>query len=142
MAACTAASPAGALQGLTRVKSFCQDDAHVFCRMDQLSEEIQSGIKMMRDVYRTFGLTNYHIELSTRPKQRMGRDQLWDRAEEALAESLKALNMAYTIHPGEGAFYGPKLDICIKDAFDRSWQLGTFQCDFNLPSAFDFELHQ
>ena len=129
--------PAGALQGLTRVKSFCQDDAHVFCRMDQLSEEIQSGIKMLRDVYKTFGLINYHIELSTRPEQRMGRDKLWDRAEKALAESLKALNMSYTIHPGEGAFYGPKLDICIKDAFDRSWQLGTFQCDFNLPSAFD-----
>ena len=128
--------PAGALQGLTRVKSFCQDDAHIFCRLDQVSEEIQKGIKMLQDVYKTFGLENYKIELSTRPEYRMGEEGLWDQSEEALIHSLKALKLSYELNPGEGAFYGPKLDISIKDSFDRFWQLGTFQCDFNLPEAF------
>ncbi len=129
--------PAGALQGLTRVKSFCQDDAHIFCRLDQLSEEIQSGIKMLKDVYKIFGLENYKIELSTRPEDRMGENRLWDKAEEALSQALEALQIPYQLNPGDGAFYGPKLDICVQDFFDRSWQLGTFQCDFNLPKAFD-----
>lgn len=129
--------PAGALQGLTRVKSFCQDDAHVFCRLDQLSEEIQTSIQMLKDVYKVFGLENYKIELSTRPENRMGEDKLWDQAEEALSRSLEALKISYEINQGDGAFYGPKLDICVKDSFDRSWQLGTFQCDFNLPEAFN-----
>ena len=129
--------PAGALQGLTRVKSFCQDDAHIFCRLDQLSQEIQTGIQMLKDVYKTFGLENYTIKLATRPKDRMGEDHLWDQAEEALDSALKALNIPYGLQPEEGAFYGPKLDISVQDAFDRSWQLGTFQCDFNLPRAFD-----
>ena len=127
----------GALQGLTRVKSFCQDDAHVFCRLEQLSQEIQSGIKMLQEIYKTFGLDNYKIELSTRPEKRMGGDSLWDKAEQALSSALETLNIPFTIQKGEGAFYGPKLDISVKDAFDRSWQLGTFQCDFNLPRAFD-----
>ena len=129
--------PAGALQGLTRVKSFCQDDAHIFCRLDQLSQEIQNGIQMLKDVYKTFGLENYRVELSTRPKDRMGEEFLWDQAEEALSSALEDLKVPYNIQSGEGAFYGPKLDICVQDAFDRSWQLGTFQCDFNLPKAFD-----
>ena len=129
--------PAGALQGITRVKSFCQDDAHIFCRLDQLSREIQNGIRMLEDVYQTFGLDNYKVALSTRPKSCMGEEQLWDQAEEALSSALKALNVPYEIQPGEGAFYGPKLDISVQDAFGRSWQLGTFQCDFNLPEAFD-----
>ena len=129
--------PVGALQGLTRVKSFCQDDAHIFCRLDQLSDEIQAGIKMLQDIYKKFGLENWGIELSTRPKDRMGEDSLWDQAEEALSLPLKSLNIPYNIQTGEGAFYGPKLDICVKDSFDRSWQLGTFQCDFNLPQAFN-----
>ena len=127
----------GALQGLTRVKSFCQDDAHVFCRLDQLSQEIQNGIGMLQEVYKTFGLDNYKIELSTRPENRMGEDYLWDKAEQALSSALEKLNIPYEIQNGEGAFYGPKLDISVRDAFDRSWQLGTFQCDFNLPRAFD-----
>ena len=129
--------PAGALQGLTRVKSFCQDDAHIFCRLDQLSEEIQTSIKMLKDIYKTFGLENYTVELSTRPESRMGEKQLWDQAEEALSHALKILQIPYGLNPGDGAFYGPKLDIYVKDVFDRSWQLGTFQCDFNLPKAFD-----
>ena len=131
--------PAGALQGLTRVKSFCQDDAHIFCRLDQLSEEIQTGIKMLKDVYKSFHLENYKVELSTRPENRMGEDELWDQAEEALSQSLKTLKIPYELNHGDGAFYGPKLDISVKDSFDRSWQLGTFQCDFNLPRAFDLK---
>ena len=127
----------GALQGLTRVKSFCQDDAHVFCRLDQLSEEIQNGVRMLQELYEIFGLKDYKIELSTRPEDRMGEDSLWDKAELALSSALEKLNIAYEIQKGEGAFYGPKLDVSVKDAFDRSWQLGTFQCDFNLPEAFD-----
>ena len=127
----------GALQGLTRVKSFCQDDAHVFCRLDQLSQEIQNGVRMLQEVYKTFGLDNYKIELSTRPEDRMGEDSLWDKAEQALSSALEELNIPYETQNGEGAFYGPKLDVSVKDAFDRSWQLGTFQCDFNLPRAFD-----
>ena len=127
----------GSLHGLTRVRSFCQDDAHVFCRLDQLSTEIQSGIRMLREIYSLLGLEDYQIELSTRPEGRMGGDELWDRAEKALEDSLKALNIPFHRNPGEGAFYGPKLDIGIKNSFGRLWQLGTFQCDFNLPEAFD-----
>ena len=127
----------GALQGLIRVKSFCQDDAHVFCRLDQLSQEIQNGIQMLQEVYKIFGLNDYKIELSTRPENRMGEDSLWDEAELALSSALEKLNIPYETQKGEGAFYGPKLDVSVKDAFDRSWQLGTFQCDFNLPRAFD-----
>ena len=129
--------PTGALHGLTRVRGFCQDDAHIFCRMAQLGGEIQAGIKMLRDIYKTLGLSRYEVELSTRPPSRMGEDRLWDQAEEALKDSLSALNIPYKLNPGEGAFYGPKLDISIRDSFDRAWQLGTFQCDFNLPEAFD-----
>ena len=129
----------GALHGLTRVKSFCQDDAHIFCRLDQLSKEIQKGIKMLEDIYQILGLNDYEICLSTRPEDRMGGDDLWDQAEEALRSALKVLNVSFKEEPGEGAFYGPKLDISVKDSFSRSWQLGTFQCDFNLPEAFNLE---
>ncbi len=127
----------GALQGLTRVRSFCQDDAHIFCRLDQLSEEIQNGVKMLEDIYQSLGLNDYEICLSTRPKKRMGDDSLWDQAEESLRESLKSLKISFTENSGDGAFYGPKLDVNVRDSFDRLWQLGTFQCDFNLPEAFD-----
>ena len=129
--------PAGALQGLTRVKSFCQDDAHIFCRPQQLLEEMQKGLRMLENIYQTLGLNDYEIALSTRPDSRMGNEALWDQAEKTLKESLKNLNIPFREQPGEGAFYGPKLDINIKDSFSRSWQLGTFQCDFNLPAAFN-----
>ena len=129
----------GTLHGLTRVKSFCQDDAHIFCRSDQLSDEIQKGIKMLENIYQTLGLRDYEIFLATRPEKRMGNDVLWDQAEEALRSTLRSLNISFKEEPGEGAFYGPKLDISVKDSFSRPWQLGTFQCDFNLPEAFDLE---
>ena len=126
----------GSLQGLTRVRSFCQDDAHIFCRSDQLSEEIQNGVKMLEDIYQVLGLSDYEICLSTRPENRMGGDDLWNQAEKSLRESLKVLKIPYTENLGDGAFYGPKLDINVRDSFDRLWQLGTFQCDFNLPEVF------
>lgn len=129
--------PAGALHGLIRVKSFCQDDAHIFCRLDQLSQEITEGIRFLENVYQTLGLSEYEMYLSTRPEKRMGDEMLWDRAEKALKESLDNLNIPYREQPGEGAFYGPKIDVGVRDSFSRAWELGTFQCDFNLPSAFD-----
>ena len=129
----------GALHGLTRVRAFCQDDAHIFCRPDQLMEEIQNGMKMLMAVYKTLGLDNYTVSLSTRPESRMGREELWDQAEEALSRALRELGVPFTEDPGEGAFYGPKLDISVRDSFSRQWQLGTFQCDFNLPEAFGLE---
>ena len=129
----------GSLHGLTRVRGFCQDDAHIFCRPDQLMEEIQNGMKMLMHIYKTLGLTEYNVSLSGRPENRMGREELWDQAEEALAGALRVLNIPWTEEPGEGAFYGPKLDISVQDSFSRRWQLGTFQCDFNLPEAFDLE---
>ncbi|MBC6415687.1 MAG: threonine--tRNA ligase [Bdellovibrionales bacterium] len=127
----------GALHGLTRVKSFCQDDAHIFCRMDQLLSEIQNAIKMLQNIYQVFGLNDYKIELSTRPKDFMGEKDLWNQAEKALSSALENLNLNFEIQEGEGAFYGPKLDFSIRDSFDRFWQLGTFQCDFNLPRVFN-----
>ena len=127
----------GALHGLTRVRSFCQDDAHIFCRLDQLQEEIASFMKLLGFVYETLGMNKYKIYLSTRPEKRMGSEEIWDRAEGALAEALKTLNLEYTLNPGDGAFYGPKLDIQFFDALDRPWQLGTLQCDFTLPERFD-----
>ncbi len=127
----------GVMHGLNRVRTFCQDDAHIFCRMDQLQAEISQFVTMLNDVYHTLGMDNYLIYLSTRPEKRMGSDEVWDQAEAALADALTALNLPFKINAGDGAFYGPKLDIMFVDAIKRPWQLGTLQCDFNLPRAFD-----
>lgn len=129
----------GAMSGLTRVRTFCQDDAHVFCTMDQLQSEIQNFMNLFNDVYQILGMTDYKIGLSTRPEARLGSDDVWDKSEAALAESLKNLNLKYHINPGDGAFYGPKLDFQFTDAIGRLWQLGTLQCDFNLPEAFQLK---
>jgi threonyl-tRNA synthetase len=129
----------GAMHGLTRVRTFCQDDAHIFCRMDQLQDEIAKFMHLLNRVYDKLGMNNYRIYLSTRPDNRMGSEEYWDRAEGALAEALKTLNLPYTINPGDGAFYGPKLDIMFVDALNRPWQLGTLQVDPNLPEAFDLK---
>ncbi len=126
----------GSAHGLTRVKSFCQDDGHVFCRRDQLADEIQSSLKMLEEVYQALGLRDYVMRLATRPESRMGGESLWDQAEEALRAALQAQSLPFEEDAGGGAFYGPKLDVHVRDAFSRSWQLGTFQCDFNLPLAF------
>ncbi len=127
----------GAIHGLTRVRSFCQDDAHIFCSMDQIQTEITSFMKLLAEVYAQLGMSNYKVFLSTRPESRMGGDDVWDQAEAALANALTSLNIPYTVNPGDGAFYGPKIDIQFVDAINRPWQLGTLQCDFNLPQAFD-----
>lgn len=130
---------AGAMHGLTRVRTFCQDDAHIFCTEAQLQEEIASFMTMLNHVYRTLGMNEYKIFLSTRPEKRMGSDEIWDQTEGALQNALKSLNLDFTINPGDGAFYGPKLDIMFVDAIKRPWQLGTLQVDRNLPDVFSLK---
>lgn len=129
----------GAMHGLTRVRSFCQDDAHIFCRMNQLEDEIRGVMKMLDETYHLLGMPTYKVYLSTRPEKRMGSDEIWDSAESALMSALKTLNLEYKINEGDGAFYGPKIDIMFVDALDRPWQLGTLQCDFNMPENFNLK---
>ena len=127
----------GVLHGITRVVGFCQDDAHIFCSISQLKDEIESFIKMFQGIYSSLGLTNYHLDLCTRPVKRMGEDQIWDKAEEALSLTLKDMKVPFHVSKGNGAFYGPKIDIMFEDSLKRKWQLGTLQCDFNLPQVFN-----
>jgi threonyl-tRNA synthetase len=129
----------GAMHGLTRVRTFCQDDAHIFCAVEQMQDEIKSFMTFLDEVYNKLGMSNYKVYLSTRPEKRMGSDEVWDRSEGALKEALETLKIPYTVNPGDGAFYGPKLDIMFVDAIKRPWQLGTLQCDFNLPESFDLK---
>ncbi len=126
----------GALNGLLRVRSFCQDDAHIFVTPQQIEDEIALALNIIDEVYNVFGF-EYTIELSTRPDDYMGDLALWDQAEGALENVLKNLGIAYTINEGDGAFYGPKIDIHIKDAIQRSHQCATVQLDFQLPEKFD-----
>jgi threonyl-tRNA synthetase len=127
----------GTLHGLTRVRSFSQDDAHIYCRLDQIGQEIGSLVTMMREAYSAFGLGEPRFILSLRPDKRIGNDEVWDTAEEALRESLRASGLQFEEVPGEGAFYGPKIDLFMDDALGREWQISTFQLDFNLPERFD-----
>ncbi len=127
----------GVMHGLTRVRTFCQDDAHVFCRITQIQSEIAELMTFLNEVYKELGMPNYRVYLSTRPEKRMGSDEIWDKAEDSLKQALNSLNIPYEINEGDGAFYGPKLDIMFVDALKRDWQLGTIQCDFNLPKAFE-----
>lgn len=127
----------GVMHGLTRVRTFCQDDAHIFCAVDQIMVEIRHFMQMLSETYKQLGLNDYKIFLSTRPEKRMGSDEVWDKAEGALKEALESLDLPYTINKGDGAFYGPKLDIMFVDAIKRPWQLGTLQVDFNMPNAFN-----
>ena len=129
----------GTMHGLTRVRSMCQDDAHVFCTMSQLSDEISNFMKLVNTVYKALGMSEYQIFLSTRPEKKMGSDSLWDEAEEALKVGLDSCQLEYQLNEGDGAFYGPKVDIMFIDALKRPWQLGTLQCDFNMPQAFDLK---
>lgn len=129
----------GAIHGITRVRTFCQDDAHIFCSMDQLKVEISRFVEMLNKIYQTLGMPNYKILLATRPENRMGEDSVWDRSEGALAEALNDLHLPFEYSPGEGAFYGPKLEFHFVDALGRSWQTGTIQVDFNMPQAFDLK---
>ncbi|MEW6693310.1 MAG: threonine--tRNA ligase [Pseudomonadota bacterium] len=131
--------PSGTLHGLMRARRFTQDDAHVFCTEDQLQAEVASLIEQTFDVYSTFGFTDITMALSTRPEQRVGADELWDKAEDALAKSLEAKGLDYRLQPGEGAFYGPKIEFTLKDCIGRNWQCGTIQVDFSMPGRLGAE---
>ncbi|MCE9950806.1 threonine--tRNA ligase [Aeromonas allosaccharophila] len=130
---CHRNEPSGSLHGLMRVRGFTQDDAHIFCTEEQIMEEVSGCIRMVYDVYGTFGFENIVVKLSTRPEQRIGSDEMWDRAEKALAEALELNGLKYDLQPGEGAFYGPKIEFTLHDCLDRAWQCGTVQLDFALP---------
>ncbi|MFY8328436.1 threonine--tRNA ligase [Pseudoalteromonas sp. ZZD1] len=130
---CHRNEPSGALHGLMRVRGFTQDDAHVFCTEDQVMDEVSSCIKMVYDTYETFGFEKIVVKLSTRPEKRIGEDEIWDKAEQALADALKANDIEFDYLPGEGAFYGPKIEFTLYDCLDRAWQCGTVQLDFALP---------
>jgi threonyl-tRNA synthetase len=127
----------GVLHGLTRVRSFSQDDAHIYCSLEQIPDEIRTLVEMMRETYSAFGMGSPRYTLSLRPEKRVGNDEVWDQAEDTLREALQALGVPFEEFAGEGAFYGPKIDLFFEDAIGRDWQLGTFQLDFNLPERFD-----
>ena len=127
----------GVLHGLMRVRGFTQDDAHIFCRDDQLESELVKTIEFVMHVLGTFGFEKYEVYLSTRPDKYVGELEMWDKAQSALKNALEKTGLDYTIDPGEGVFYGPKIDIKIKDALNRTWQCSTIQVDFNLPERFD-----
>ena len=127
----------GVTHGLTRVRTFCQDDAHIYCTPEQIKTEMASFLALLREVYDTFGFDGMRVALSTRPEKRLGSDEIWDAAESALGEALDEAGMPYTLNPGEGAFYGPKIEFQILDALKRPWQLGTLQVDYMLPERFD-----
>lgn len=134
---CHRYEPSGALHGLMRVRGFVQDDAHIFCTVDQITEEVTAFCELLKSVYADFGFDDVTIKFSDRPEQRVGSDEVWDKAEEALRIAAEASGLDYEHNPGDGAFYGPKLDFVLKDAIGREWQTGTMQCDFNLPERLD-----
>lgn len=134
---CHRNEPSGSLHGLMRVRGFTQDDAHIFCTEDQIESEVTSCIKMVYDIYSTFGFTNIAVKLSTRPENRIGSDEMWDRAEAGLAAALAHNGLEYEIQEGEGAFYGPKIEFALRDCLGREWQCGTVQLDFVLPGRLD-----
>ena len=129
----------GVTHGLTRVRTFSQDDAHIFCAPEQIESEVSSFISMVQETFDVFGFDDVRVTLSLRPEKRIGADDLWDAAEGALASALDARMMDYELAPGEGAFYGPKIDFFVADAIGREWQLSTVQLDYNLPERFDLE---
>ena len=136
---CHRNEPSGALHGLMRVRAFTQDDAHIFCREDQVEAEVADFIRMLQAVYADFGFADVLVKLSTRPEKRVGSDESWDRAEAALDAALRANGLSFDLQPGEGAFYGPKIEFTLKDSLGRLWQCGTIQLDFNLPERLDAE---
>ncbi|HID00809.1 MAG TPA: threonine--tRNA ligase, partial [Piscirickettsiaceae bacterium] len=125
--------PSGTLHGLMRVRSFTQDDAHIFCTEEQIKDEVQACIELVYRTYADFGFDNIEVKLSTRPQQRVGSDEIWDKAEDALARCLQDANLDYELQPGEGAFYGPKIEFSLRDCIGRVWQCGTIQLDFSMP---------
>jgi threonyl-tRNA synthetase len=135
--ACHRNEPSGALHGIMRVRAFTQDDAHIFCTEDQITDESIAFCKLLLSVYADFGFTEVKVKFSDRPEKRAGSDEVWDRAEAALKHSVEAAGLPYTLNPGEGAFYGPKLEFVLTDAIGRDWQCGTLQVDFVLPERLD-----
>ncbi len=134
---CHRNEPSGTLHGLMRVRNFVQDDAHIFCTEDQIQSEISEFIDLLFAVYKDFGFTDIQIKLSTRPEQRVGSDEVWDKAEAALEAALDSKNLDWELQPGEGAFYGPKIEFSLKDCIGRVWQCGTAQVDFSMPGRLD-----
>jgi threonyl-tRNA synthetase len=130
---CHRNEPSGTLHGLMRVRHFVQDDAHIFCSEDQIQPEVSAFIDLLFSVYQDFGFTEVSIKLSTRPAMRVGSDEIWDKAENALAVALDAKSLKWDLQPGEGAFYGPKIEFSLKDCIGRVWQCGTIQVDFSMP---------
>ena len=129
--------PSGALHGLMRVRHFTQDDAHVYCTEEQMEQECIDVVALVLDIYKDFGFEDIVIKLSTRPEKRIGSDEVWDKLEGALINALETMGLDYVLYPGEGAFYGPKLEFVLRDAIGRDWQCGTLQVDMNLPERFD-----
>ncbi|GLX80490.1 threonine--tRNA ligase [Thalassotalea insulae] len=134
---CHRNEPSGALHGLMRVRGFTQDDAHIFCTENQVQDEVTKCIEMVYDVYKSFGFDDILVKLSTRPEQRIGSDEMWDKAEQGLANALTNLDINFDYLPGEGAFYGPKIEFTLLDCLGRHWQCGTVQLDFALPGRLD-----
>ncbi|MFK5947236.1 MAG: threonine--tRNA ligase, partial [Methylococcales bacterium] len=134
---CHRNEPSGTLHGLMRVRNFVQDDAHIFCTEDQIQDEVSTFIDLLFEVYKDFGFEDIIIKLSTRPENRVGNDDVWDKSEKALEVALNNKNLAWELQPGEGAFYGPKIEFSLKDCLDRVWQCGTIQVDFSMPSRLD-----
>lgn len=134
---CHRNEPSGSLHGIMRVRGFTQDDAHIFCTREQIGSEVANFIALTLQVYRDFGFDEVQMKLSTRPAKRVGDEALWDMAEKALADALDAAGLKWELQPGEGAFYGPKIEFALKDCLGRVWQCGTIQCDFNMPVRLD-----
>ena len=134
---CHRNEPSGALHGLMRVRNFTQDDAHIFCTEDQIQEEVSTFIDLVFEVYKTFGFDEIIIKLSTRPEKRVGSEEIWDKSEESLTKALDNKNLKWGLQPGEGAFYGPKIEFSLKDCLNRVWQCGTIQVDFSMPIRLD-----
>ncbi|MDT8453008.1 MAG: threonine--tRNA ligase [Gammaproteobacteria bacterium] len=134
---CHRNEPSGTLHGLMRVRNFVQDDAHIFCTEDQVQDEVSAFIDLVYEVYADFGFTEILVALSTRPEQRVGNDAAWDKAETALEEALNNKGLEWKLQPGEGAFYGPKIEFVLKDCLGRQWQCGTMQVDFSMPGRLD-----
>jgi len=136
---CHRNEPSGSLHGIMRVRSFTQDDGHIFCSEDQIQSEVSEFIDVLHEVYADFGFSEIIYRLSTRPEQRVGTEESWDRAEKALGEALDAKQLPWQELPGEGAFYGPKIEFSLKDCIGRVWQMGTIQVDFSMPGRLDAE---
>ncbi len=134
---CHRNEPSGALHGLMRVRNFTQDDAHIFCTEEQIQEEVSTFIDLVFEVYKTFGFDEIIIKLSTRPEKRVGSEEIWDKSEDALTKALDNKNLKWELQPGEGAFYGPKIEFSLKDCLNRVWQCGTIQVDFSMPIRLD-----